>query len=169
MSEPFIGQIAIFSFGFPPKGWALANGQLLPIRQNTALFALLGTFYGGDGVTTFKLPDLRGRVPMYVGNGHVQGESDGLEAVTLTTPELPAHSHAVSCNKNAGTQASPSGTVWAADGAGNFPYSNGEASAMAAGTVGPSPAAGGQPHENRAPFAVVNFCIALSGIFPSRN
>jgi microcystin-dependent protein len=170
MSTPFLGQINIFSFEFAPKGWAMANGQLLPINQNQALFSLLGTYYGGDGRTTFALPNLQSRVAMHQGNGHVQGEVGGTEAVSLTTSEIPLHSHAVKCNGNAADQASPSGMFWAADGAGNLPYSTSGGSAMAGGAIGvQTPAGGSQPHNNVAPILVLSFCIALSGIFPSRN
>jgi microcystin-dependent protein len=167
VSEPFLAQISIFSFNFAPKGWALANGQLLPINQNQALFALMGTFYGGNGTSTFGLPNLQGRVAMHAGNGHVIGEIGGAETVALTTAELPAHTHGVNCNKNAGNQASPSGRLWAADGAGNLPYSTTGNTAMAGGSV--KPAGGTQAHSNVAPFTVLNFCIALQGIFPSRT
>jgi microcystin-dependent protein len=167
MGTPFLGQINIFSFEFAPKGWAMADGQLLPINQNQALFSLVGTFYGGDGRTTFALPDLRSRVAMHQGNGYVQGENGGLESLSLTPAEMPAHTHTVNCNGNAADQASPSGMFWAADGVGNLPYSTSGGSAMAGGAV--VPAGGSQPHNNVAPITVLNFCIALQGIFPSRN
>jgi microcystin-dependent protein len=167
VSEPFVGQISSFAFSFAPKGWASANGQILPINQNQALFALLGTQYGGDGIRTFALPNLQGRVAVHNGGAFVIGETGGAEFVTLTTSQLPAHSHTVNCNKNAGTQASPGGNLWAADGAGNAPYSNGGGTALAGGAI--APVGGSQAHNNVAPLLVVNFCIALVGIFPSRN
>lgn len=167
MSTPFLSEIKIFSFNFPPKGWALANGQTLPINQNQALFSLMGTTYGGDGVTNFKLPNLQGSVPIDQGSSYIIGQSGGSAAVTLLTSELPSHTHPASCNPNPGTLASPNGALWAADGAGNLPYSPGGGAVMAATAIGN--AGGGQPHENEAPYLVLNFCIALTGIFPSRN
>jgi microcystin-dependent protein len=167
MSTPFLGQISIFSFGFAPKGWAFANGQTLPINQNQALFSLLGTNYGGDGITTFKLPNLQASVPVHQGDGFVIGQSGGSASVTLTAAQLPAHTHAAGCSTNAGTVASPSGAVWAADGAGNLPYSSTGGASMAAAAI--TNAGGGQPHDNTAPTLIINFCIALQGIFPSRS
>jgi microcystin-dependent protein len=167
VSTPYLGQISIFSFGFAPKGWALANGQILPITQNTALFALLGTTYGGDGERTFQLPNFQARVPIHMGNGFSEGQVGGESIHTLINAEMPAHSHTVSANKNAGTQASPASNLWAADGDGNLPYSSAGGQALAPGAIGT--AGGGQPHNNMAPYLVLNFCIALQGIFPSRN
>ena len=167
MSEPFLSQISIFSFAFAPRGWALANGQLLPINQNQALFSLLGTTYGGDGRTTFQLPNLQGRVAMHMGSGFSLGQVGGTESVTLITSELPSHTHAANSNKNAGGAASPSGAVWAADGNGNLPYSSVGGSSMASGAVGFT--GGSQPHNNLAPYETLSFCIALQGIFPSQN
>jgi microcystin-dependent protein len=167
MSTPYLGQIRIFAFNFAPKGWALANGQTLSIAQNTALFSLLDTTYGGNGTTTFQLPNLQARVPIHVGNGFVQGESGGATSVTLTTAQLPSHSHTVDCSTNAGTAASPGNKFWAADGDGNLPYSTGGGAAMAPAAIGST--GKGQPHENEAPYLVLNFCIALAGIFPSRS
>ena len=167
MSEPFLGQIAVFAFAFPPKGWARCDGQILSIAQNQALFALLGTTYGGNGVNTFALPDLRGRVAMHTSAGHTIGEHGGQEAVTLTAAQMPQHTHVVSSNTAAGTQTSPSGNFWATDSGGNAVYSTIGGNAMhpnAISTVG-----GGQPHANLAPLLTVNYCIALVGIFPSRN
>jgi len=167
MSTPFLSEIKIFSFSFPPKGWALANGQTLPINQNQALFSLMGTTYGGDGVTNFKLPNLQGSVPIHQGSSFVAGQSGGSAEVTLLTSQLPSHTHAVGCDANPGTLASPNGALWASDGAGNLPYSTGGGAVMAATAIGNS--GDGHPHENEAPYLVLNFCIALTGIFPSRN
>lgn len=174
MSEPFIGQIAIFGFNFPPRGWALCNGQLLAIAQNTALFSLLGTTYGGNGQTTFALPDLRGRVPVHFGQGpglssYALGQSAGTETVTLLTTQIPAHTHALNCQSEAGNTGSPVGAVLAKEGAGlAAPYQGGVAnSIMAASSIGA--AGGSQPHSNIQPYLTINFCIALEGIFPSRN
>lgn len=168
MSEPFLAEIRIFGFNFAPQGWAQCNGQLLPISQNTALFSLLGTMYGGDGKSTFALPDLRGAVPLAANDTLVPGSAGGEETVTLNSAQLPAHNHAVNCNSGAGNAYGPSGNMWAKDAAGTKEYAPGaSANQMNAGAI--SPAGGGQPHNNIQPFAVVNYCIALVGIFPPRN
>jgi microcystin-dependent protein len=167
MSTPFLSEIRVFSFGFAPKGWALCNGQLLPINQNQALFSLLGTNYGGDGRVNFGLPNLQGRIPMHMGNSHPLGELDGSENVTLTTSEIPGHSHPAMCSNVPGAKPDASASVWAPDNNGNAPYSSVGDTTMAPGAIGPS--GGGQPHPNLAPYAVLNFCIALQGIFPSQN
>ena len=124
MDDPFLGEIRPFAFGFPPKGWASCDGQLLPIAQNTALFSLLGTMYGGDGRTTFALPDLRGRAGIHVNPVHTQGERGGQESVTLTTAQIPLHSHTANCSNVAGTQTSPAGKFWAQDSDGNVVFNN---------------------------------------------
>lgn len=166
MAEPFLGEIRIVSFNFPPKGWALCNGQLLPINQNQALFALLGTMYGGNGQTTFALPNLRGRVPVHVGPGLTQGQNVGAETHTLTLTELPAHSHSLGALKADASQRAPSGRLPAF--AAEEVYSReGNPTPMNAAAV--STAGGSQPHENRQPFLGLNFVIALQGIFPSRD
>ena len=165
MAEPFIGQISIFSFNFPPKGWAFCNGQLLPINQNQALFSLLGTMYGGDGRTTFALPDLRGRVPMHFGSVHVQGERAGTEAATVTASTMPPHFHHVPATSAAGASDDPTGKV-PAQAALNV-YGTGTGAVMAPAAVGAM--GGSQPHENRQPFLTLTCCIALNGIFPSQN
>jgi len=168
MSSPFLGEIRYVSFNFPPKGWALCNGQLMAINQNQALFALLGTFYGGDGVSTFALPNLQGRVPMGVGSLTSQGEVGGEESHTLVLAEMPAHTHQIAGGGTA-TTASPSGGYLATPASGS-PYAPPPESApvvLAANAVGLM--GGGQPHENRQPFLTVTACIALQGIFPSRN
>ncbi len=169
MSEPFLSEIKIMSFNFPPKGWALCNGQFLPINQNQALFSLLGTTYGGNGQTTFALPDLRSRVPMHEGSGFTLGQVGGQEFHTLTVSEMPTHSHVVNPVANAAANA----TV--GDPTGNFCANSGKScyttdapnNAMSPGAV--TNTGGSQPHENRSPFLVLNFCIALQGIFPSQN
>lgn len=169
-NEPFLGEISIVSFNFAPKGWALCNGQILPINQNQALFALLGTMYGGNGQTTFALPDLRDRIPMHVGGNHNQGERAGEVAHTLTIQEMPQHIHAYNGVSNAADQSTPVGNVVAspdpvAFGSVYGPPQNLEA--MAAQMV--SNAGGSQPHNNLHPVLTLNFVIALQGIFPSRN
>jgi microcystin-dependent protein len=168
MSEPFLGEVKLFSFNFAPRGWAQCNGQLLPISQNQALFSLLGTMYGGNGVTTFALPELQGRISMHVSNNHTQGQKAGEETHTLTVAELAAHNHPANCSTAAvATQASPAGRFWAHESQGNAVFSTTGGAVMAPGAIGN--AGGGQAHANLAPFLVVNFCIALQGIFPSRS
>jgi microcystin-dependent protein len=173
MAEPFLGELRLFPYNFAPSGWAMANGQILSIAQNTALFSLLGTTYGGNGTTTFQLPDLRGRVPVSMGQSaglspYVLGETLGVESVTLTTAEIPAHTHAVNANGAKGNESSPIGSYPAADAAEiTAEYSNSSSGTMNANmlsTVGSS-----QPHENRQPTLVLTWCIAMQGIFPSRN
>jgi microcystin-dependent protein len=166
MAEPFLSEIRIMSFGFAPKGWAQCNGQLLPINQNQALFALLGTTFGGNGQTTFALPDLRARTPIHVGGSHTLGERAGEQAHTLSVGEMPAHTHAVAASSAAtGGNASPNNTFL---GGGNNVYhaaaSQTTLNAQSVTTVG-----GSQPHLNTQPFTVLNFSIALQGIFPSQN
>jgi len=169
MGDPFLGELRIFSFGFAPRGWALANGQIMPIAQNQALFSLLGTMYGGNGQTTFALPDLRGRVAAGVSNSWPQGSRDGQAAVTLISTQIPSHTHTLGVQTAKANVASPSGAVPAADSSGlTAEYSTAAANgAMAPDTV--ASVGGNQPHENHMPSTVVSFCIALQGIFPSRN
>jgi microcystin-dependent protein len=188
MSDPYVGEIRLFPFNFPPKGWAFCAGQLLPITQNTALFSLLGTQYGGNGASTFALPDLRGRVSMSSGQGlgltnRTQGEIGGEETVQLLAPHVPAHSHVLTpsgtlrVTSALGDQPSPSGTVPATESSGvTATYSNAPPdSSMKAGGVtfaGQATAAsvgGDQVHENRQPYLTLNFCIALQGVFPPRS
>jgi microcystin-dependent protein len=164
MSEPFLGEIRMFSFDFAPKGWAMCNGQLLQINQNQALFSLLGTTYGGDGQQTFALPDLRGRLPFHVGT-RVQGQMAGTESETLNLNQMPAHTHAAQASSTTGTAATPGGNFWAAAAAN--PYASSNSSTMSAQAV--TSAGGSQPHNNLPPFLVLNVCMALLGIFPSRN
>lgn len=165
MATPFLAEIKIISFGFPPKGWAFCDGQLLPINQNQALFSILGTTYGGNGQTTFGLPDLRGKVPFHGGNALVLGQTGGESAHTLNTSELPAHVHAAMASSNNADQVSPGGNFWAKGAASAY-------SATANATMSPLSlvsAGGSQPHENMSPYLVLNFVIALQGIFPSQN
>ena len=164
MSSPFLGQVSLFSFGFAPRGWAQCNGQSLPIQQNQALFSLLGTTYGGNGQTTFNLPNLQGRVPVHVGNGIVQGQTAGEQNHTLTVPEMAAHAHPVFANT--GTTNGPLlNNTWATQ-SGNA-YNTSANSAMNNAAVGNQ--GGSQPHNNMQPYLTLNLCIALQGIFPSRN
>ena len=165
MSQPFLAEIKIISWNFPPRGWAFCNGQQLPINQNQALFSLLGTTYGGNGQTTFGLPDLRGRAPMHLGGGFTQGESGGQEVHTVTSAEMPAHNHAVNATTVPGTVNTPSGNFLANSNV--SPYRTDTNTALNPVTV--SPVGGSQPHENRQPYLVVNLIIALQGIFPSQN
>lgn len=165
MSEPFLSEIKIVSFNFPPKGWALCNGQFLPINQNQALFALLGTTYGGNGQTTFALPNLRGRTPISMGAGHTLGEAAGSTAVTVNLQQLPTHLHAVNAVTTVGTQPDPTNAFLSS-------FLNGYAAPASGIAINPttvSSVGGNQPHNNMMPYLVLNFIIALQGIFPSQN
>jgi microcystin-dependent protein len=164
MADPYLGEIRIFSFNFAPKGWAMCNGQLLAINQFQALFALLGTTYGGNGTQNFALPNLQGQVPVHFGSGFTQGQTGGEASHTLITSEMPAHTHIVSGNSTANT-ASPAGDTWATAPANA--YATTASGAMLPSAIGQ--AGGSQPHENRQPYLVLNVCIAMVGIFPSRN
>lgn len=164
MSDPFLSEIKLVSFNFPPKGWTFCNGQLLPINQNQALFSLLGTTYGGDGRVNFGLPNLQGRIPVHMGNGIVLGERGGETAHTLNISELPAHNH-VPVGSTAGPSLpSAAGNVWAA--AANQYNSTSDTSMNPACITATG---GNQPHENMSPYLVLNFIIALQGIFPSQT
>ena len=167
MATPFLGEIKLVAFSFAPKGWALCDGQLLPINQNQALFALLGTTYGGNGQTTFALPNLQGRTPIHVGNGFVLGEPFGTESVTLGISQMPADIHTVQATSaTATTNTGAPNLAYARAGTAIYgPLAN--PTVMSPGTV--ALAGGSQPHENRQPYLVLNACIALQGIFPSRN
>jgi microcystin-dependent protein len=168
MAEPFLSEIRIMSFGFPPKGWALCNGQLLPINQNQALFSLLGTTYGGDGRVNFGLPNLQGNVPIHAGNGHTLGERGGEQAHTLSISELPTHVHTANAADVVPTAGNPSNARVLSQSKGAFLY--GAASnfqAMAPNTL--ANVGGSQAHLNMQPFLVLCFCIALQGIFPSQT
>jgi len=168
MSSPFIGEIRMFAGNFAPVGWAFCNGALIPISENDALFNLIGTTYGGDGQSTFALPNLQSRVPVHVGPGFALGQSGGAETVTLTVSQIPAHSHVPQCNSQPGTAAGPAGDVWAVANPSVTIYSN------VAPTLTMDPAAvmsagGSQPHDNMIPFLVINFILSLFGIFPSQT
>ena len=164
MSEPFLGEIKIISWNFPPKGWTFCNGQLLPINQNQALFSILGTTFGGDGRQTFGLPNLQGRSPFHVGNGIALGELGGETAHTLNISEIPAHTHVPVGVSDTASAVDPTFNTWAA---GRADYSPTGGSAMNPASIGAM--GGSQPHENMSPYLVLYFIIALQGIFPSPN
>lgn len=169
MPDQYLSEIRIFSFGFAPKGWAQCDGQILSISQNAALFALIGTIYGGNGQTTFGLPDLRGRVPLHFGTlqgggNYTQGQTGGSAAVTLTISTMPQHNHLVNANPNGNASV---GSSTAVPGGGASGYGSSPNTAMNPAMVGN--AGSSQSHDNRQPYLVVNFCISTTGIFPSRN
>jgi len=171
--DPFVAEIRIFPFNFAPKGWAFCDGQILPISQNTALFSLLGTTYGGNGTSNFALPNFQGVSPIHSGQGaglslRDLGETGGTETVTLLLSELPAHTHAANCNSGTGDQYGPPGNFWATDAGGNNEYNAALTPNMTmAAALGPT--GGNQPHNNLQPYLVLNFCIALQGVFPPRS
>ncbi|KIA96129.1 hypothetical protein OC25_03255 [Pedobacter kyungheensis] len=174
--DQYLGEVSIVSFNFAPRGWAMCNGQLLPIQQNQALFSILGTTYGGNGVTTFALPDFRGKVPMHWGNNIVLGQTGGAATHTLTTAEMPQHAHLVTPGEvkaKTGTvanQTAPENNYFAENTAETKRFTNVPDTSM--GNIAPITTAvigGSQPHTNMQPYTVLNFIIALQGIFPSRN
>ena len=165
MAEPFLSEIRIMSFVFAPKGWALCNGQLLPINQNQALFSLLGTTFGGDGRVNFALPDLRARTPIHVGSGHTLGERGGEQAHTLSIAELPTHTHVLNATSNTGSTPLPTNNILA-DSPSQL-YAAGANTSLQPGSV--TNVGGSQAHLNMQPFLTLSFCIALQGIFPSPN
>ncbi|HEX8198542.1 MAG TPA: tail fiber protein [Pyrinomonadaceae bacterium] len=176
MSNPYIGEIRMFGGNFPPNGWAFCDGQLIPISENDAMFTLIGTTYGGDGQETFALPDLQGRIPVHVGPGFVLAQKDGTESVTLTTQQIPVHSHAPFCSNAAGTGANPAGNVWAVATTGNqmyfqmpSPTPQNPPPLVQMDATAITPTGGSQPHDNMAPFLVINFIISLFGIFPQQS
>ena len=170
--DPFLGEIRLFPYTFAPRGWAFCNGQILSISQNTALFALIGTTYGGDGRTTFALPDLRGRVAVSSGQGpglstYDLGAAGGTESVSLTESEMPIHQHQMSVNGMAGGFSSPNNRYIGRVSGGTSYAGTPNDRTLNPGAI--SPAGGGQPHENRPPHLTLNYCIALAGIFPARD
>lgn len=178
MSDPFVAEIRIFPFNFAPKGWAFCNGQLMPISQNTALFSLLGTTYGGDGRSNFALPNLQGNAPMHPGQGpglslHDLGETGGSDTVTLLNSEIPIHSHNVNCidgGRVAGQVGQPGNAILVKTGgapANAYTSSGIPNQTMSANMV--APVGGDQPHNNMMPYLTLNFCIALQGVFPPRS
>jgi len=167
MATPYVGEIRMFGGNFAPEGWLFCDGSLLAISEYTTLFQLIGTTYGGNGQTTFALPDLRGRVPVHQGSGFVMGQQDGAETVTLTAEQLPAHTHALNATTTLGSGAvGPSGMLASSETA-SYYGSGAPATAMAVAAI--TPIGGNQPHENRAPFLAVSFIISLFGIFPSQS
>jgi microcystin-dependent protein len=166
VAEPFLAEIRLFSFNFAPKGWALCNGQLLPINQNQALFSLLGTTYGGDGRVNFALPNLQGRVALHTGNGHTLGERAGETGHALNVNEIPAHTHAMNASPSTGNNVIPTGNVLASSLNQSYRALDGP-STMQPNAVGNT--GGSQAHANEQPYLVLNACIALQGIFPSQN
>ena len=167
MSQPFIAQLMLCGFNFAPKGWAQANGQVLAINQNQAIFSLIGTTYGGNGTQTFGLPNLQGRTPVGVGSGITYGEVGGVESVTLLTSQVPSHTHTFNASGAAATSARPAANYMLGSQGSNSFVPSGSLQPMSAATI--STMGGGQSHENRQPFLVMNWVIALVGIFPSRN
>jgi microcystin-dependent protein len=166
MAEPFLAEIRLMSFNFAPKGWAMCNGQLLPINQNQPLFALLGTTFGGNGQTTFALPDFRGNTPIHVGSGHTLGEKAGSQAVTLTLAQMPAHTHVMNGTTSSGTVGVAFNNIWALS---QTPVYAPPASLTAVNPGSVTSTGGSQAHMNMQPFLALTFCIALQGIFPSPN
>ncbi len=172
MADPFVAEVRIFPFNFAPKGWAWCNGQLMPISQNTALFSLLGTMYGGDGKSIFALPDLQGRAPMHPGwgpglSGHDIGETGGSETVTLSPSELPAHAHTLQASNSSGDSPVPTGNSLARYARAYQQNVNQNLVAMAPQSL--APAGGDAPHNNLQPYLTCYFCIALQGVFPQRS
>jgi microcystin-dependent protein len=173
MSDQFVAEIRIFPFNFPPTGWAFCDGQLLAISQNTALFSLLGTVYGGDGKSTFALPDMQGNAPMQPGQGQGLslrdlGEMSGTESITLLVSEIPLHTHSLRASIEPGDNRVPQPNVSLATSTGAFAYVGGNPQVDLMAFQGLPPAGGGLPHNNMQPYLTLNFCIALQGIFPQR-
>jgi microcystin-dependent protein len=167
MSQPYVGEIRMVGCNFAPVGWAFCDGSTLAISQNDVLFALIGTTFGGDGVSTFNLPDLRGRIPVHQGPGFVLGQAGGTESITLTPAQLPSHNHLASCRSTTSDSPNPAGAIWGATSQNQYePPASINAQMMPAAVAS---AGGNQPHENRPPFLVVNFIISLFGIFPTQS
>lgn len=169
MAQPYVGEIRMFGGNFAPAGWMFCEGQLLPISENATLFQLIGTTYGGDGQSTFALPDLRGRIPIHLGNGSILAEQGGVETVTLTVNQIPSHTHVPLGSDQAGNQTSPVNNYWSATSTGDQTYDpdvtpGGTMNATLIGNTG-----GNQPHDNMAPFLCVDFIISLFGIYPTPN
>jgi microcystin-dependent protein len=165
MAQPYVGEIRMFAGNFAPAGWMFCEGQLLPISENETLFQLIGTTYGGDGESTFALPDLRGRIPIHQGNGFILAETGGAEEITLTVSQIPAHSHPLLASGDPGNQVSPAGSV-IANVTGIFPYIE-SPTTLNMNPLAIAPTGGSQPHTNFQPYLCINFIISLFGIFPS--
>jgi microcystin-dependent protein len=165
MAQPYVGELRLFAGNFAPAGWMFCDGQLLPISENEVLFQLIGTTYGGDGETTFALPDLRGRVPVHQGNGYTLAQTGGAETVTLTPSQMPVHRHPLRASTAAATHSAPGNTLLTATGTVNSYGSGNPDQLMTAGALTPS--GGSQPHDNMAPYLAVSYIISLFGIFPS--
>jgi microcystin-dependent protein len=168
MSEPFLAEVRMVGFNFAPRGWAFCDGQILPINQNQSLYSLLGTTYGGDGRTSFALPDLRGRTPIHVAQGHSLGQKSGEETHTLSVNEMAAHSHNMQANSTTGGVEEPATNTLLGKPNSNL-YAAGNSTKVQMSPTGLNSAGGGQAHDNMQPFLAINFCIALQGLFPSRN
>ncbi len=166
MSEPFLAEIRIVGFNFAPRGWAFCDGQILPINQNQSLYSLLGTTYGGDGRTSFALPEMRSRTPIHVGNGHQQGQKSGEETHTVNATEMPVHTHTAQASSAAANQPIPAGNLLSKTSLEAYRIRDNVVD-MKAGSL--ANAGGGQAHENMQPYIALNYCIALRGLFPSRN
>lgn len=165
MAQPYVGEIRMFAGNFAPAGWMFCEGQLLPISENETLFQLLGTTYGGDGESTFVLPDLRGRIPIHQGNGFILAETGGAESITLTAPQLPIHSHSFVGSSNIATESGPANNVLAQSTVAQMYYADVTDANLAPTSIGS--AGGSQPHENFQPYLCINYIISLFGIFPS--
>lgn len=165
MAQPYVGEIRMFAGNFPPAGWMFCEGQLLPISENETLFNLIGTTYGGDGQSTFALPDLRGRLPIHFGNGFILAETGGAEEITLTVNQIPAHSHPFMATMDIASQGSPAGNLCAQPSVTKLYFAAPGAATMAPNSIGPT--GGSQPHTNFQPYLCVDFIISLFGIFPS--
>ncbi len=169
MGEPYVGEIRMFAGNFPPNGWMFCDGNLLPISQNETLFQLIGTTYGGDGQSTFALPDLRGRLPVHMGNGFVLGEAAGAEEITLTTQQIPGHTHPLLCAASGGTpNSNPAGGYWGPSDQTQYSTAAGTVQ-MGNPTITAGPAGGSQPHSNFMPYLCIEFIISLFGVFPSQT
>lgn len=166
MAQPYVGEVRMFAGNFAPAGWMFCEGQLLPISENETLFQLIGTTYGGDGQSTFALPDLRGRIPIHHGNGFILAETGGAESVTLTTQQIPSHSHALLATTDLANTASPADAYLSATATGNKVYST-SAPSVVLNAQEISPVGGSQPHDNFQPYLCIDFIISLFGIFPS--